>query len=368
MRTRTIIFAVLIIAHGCGIVHKKEAVNNQCNDGTILSDNQCELIFNKIRSFPSKTQISIAFIRDDSTFFYGVKRENDTVITINNKDKVFEVGSITKVFTSTLLAGLVVDGKIKLDDPINDKVSFELNDSISITYKELANHTSGLPKRPSDIVFSLIRNPCNPYKNYSTDKLERYLSKKMKPSQDPGLKYEYSNLGAGVLGYVICKIEKNDYQSLLNEKIFSRYGMTNSTTVKEDIEDILVYGIGPFGNKISNWDFASLEAAGNILSTANDLSKFVVAQFDTSNRELMLTREKTFSVDDHLDIGLGWHIIKDKSDGKWYWHNGGTGGYRASMTIDIENKRGIIVLSNVSVGHKKNNEIDNLCFELMKRF
>lgn len=363
-RTGIIVFFVLI--YGCGIVDNKELINYQCNNETIISHNQSELIFNKAYNFPNNTQISIALVNGDSTIFYGVKRENDTLVTIDNKNKVFEIGSITKVFTSTLLAGLLVDSTIDLDDKINDKISFELNNSISISYKELANHTSGLPRRPSDIVFSALRNPVNPYQHYSVDKLERYLSKKMKLAQDPGLSYKYSNLGAGVLGYVICKIENKDYQSLLDEKIFSRFEMTNTSTIRRALEGNLVAGLGPFGNEIANWDFASLEGAGNVLSTTVDLSKFVVANFDTLNIELMLCREKTFTVNSQLDIGLAWHIRKDKSDDNWYWHNGGTGGYRSSMVIDIENKKGVVVLSNVSVGHKKSNEIDNLSFELLE--
>ena len=76
--------------------------------------------------------------------------------------------------------------------------------------------------------------------------------------------------------------------------------------------------------------------------------------------------EKTVKVDDQIDTGLGWHIINsEKSDNKWHWHNGGTGGYTSSMAIDIKNLVGVIILSNVSAFNPFQDNIDQLCFELM---
>ena len=67
-----------------------------------------------------------------------------------------------------------------------------------------------------------------------------------------------------------------------------------------------------------------------------------------------------------MDIGLGWHVLKPKSDKIWHWHNGGTGGYSSSMAIEEESKNGIIILSNVSAYSGDKENIDALCFELMK--
>ena len=81
----------------------------------------------------------------------------------------------------------------------------------------------------------------------------------------------------------------------------------------------------------------------------------------------MLMTKKTVKVDNQVDLGLGWHIINsEKSDNKWHWHNGGTGGYTSSMVIDIKNLVGVIVLSNVSAFNAFEGNIDQLCFELMK--
>jgi len=96
------------------------------------------------------------------------------------------------------------------------------------------------------------------------------------------------------------------------------------------------------------------------------LSKFALAHFDNDDKVLALTRKSTSIVNDNMDTGLGWHILKNEDYNNWFWHNGGTGGYTASMTIDPLTKNGIIILSNVSPFHPKTSNIDQLCFELMK--
>ena len=128
----------------------------------------------------------------------------------------------------------------------------------------------------------------------------------------------------------------------------------------------LVKGLDAEGNYTSNWELASLASAGGILSNVEDLAKYGIAHFNKSNLDLMLMTKKTVKVDDRVDTGLGWHIINsEKSDNKWHWHNGGTGGYTSSMAIDIKNFVGVIVLSNVSAFNGFSDNIDQLCFELM---
>jgi CubicO group peptidase (beta-lactamase class C family) len=365
MKVLKILVILIPLLNGCSINHTKPAINSLTQNGMVTGE-QLGLIFESSKIFPDNTQISIAFITDNDVKFYGIKRQGDSLVYINNRNAVFEIGSITKVFTATLLANYIVGGTVALDDAINNKLPFKLNNDIKVTFKGLANHTSGLPRLPSGMMFAAITNPDNPYKNYNEDKLKKYLSKKLNPSNKPGENYEYSNLGAGLLGYTLSKLEGKSYQALLSEKIFSKYEMNNSSTDRTELKNKLVDGLNSRGNRTSNWDLASLEGAGAILSTVEDLSKFASAQFDESNKELALTREGTFAIHKNMDIGLGWHIIKSKPNNVWYWHNGGTGGYASSMAIDTAKKTGIVILSNVSAFNKKRGGIDQLCFELIK--
>ncbi|WP_405381960.1 serine hydrolase domain-containing protein [Maribacter sp. LLG6340-A2] len=330
-----------------------------------ITKEQSQLLFDNTKSFPNNTQLSIAFIKNGKIDFLGIARTNDTIRLIENYKNAFEIGSITKVFTATLLSHFVNDQKLKLEDNIQDYLDFEINSKNGITFKELANHTSGLPRLPSNLNLLLVDQD-NPYKDYGEEKLISYLTKEIELNHEPGLKYEYSNLGAGILGFELATISKSSYESLLQEKIFTKYKMANSTSKRENVETKLTKGLKPNGKTTSNWDFDALAGGGAIFSTVEDLSKFGLAQFDNTNNELTLTRKPTFKVNDNMSIGLGWHILKRKNGGELIWHNGGTGGYTSSMALDLENKNGIIILSNVSAFNKSMGNIDQLCFGLIK--
>ena len=344
---------------------KPQFVGNKMTPGDDITREQVELIFNRTKEFPEDTEISIAFINNGRVVFYGLKRQNNAIINIDNHSSVFEIGSITKVFTATLLANFVIAGTLDLEDPINNYLPFKMHNDIQITFKELANHTSGLPRIPSNLLMSAMFNTENPYKNYSEDKLEKYLTGKIKVINKSVKNFNYSNLGIGILGYTVSKIENKSYNDLLNEQIFSKYGMTNSSTSRTDLESKLVLGLNKNGSKTPNWDFASLESAGAVLSTTEDLSKFVIAQFDELNRELALTREITFDINENNAIGLGWFISKTDSGEILYRHKGVTGGYSSAMAININNKTGIVILSNVSGFSKNMENIETLCFDLL---
>lgn len=330
-----------------------------------LTKKQNELIFENTKVFPNQTQIAIAIIENGNISYYGYKSINDTLLTVDNHKSIFEIGSITKVFTSTLLSSFIIDKKISLDDSINHHLNLSLNNNVTVSFKELSNHTSGLPRLPSNLDLATV-NITDPYKNYGKADLIDYLTKSVEISKEFKGNYQYSNLGAGLIGYILCEIENSSFDSLLQNKIFSKYNMPNSTAQLDNVKKGLVKGLDTAGNETSNWDFSVLEGAGGILSNVEDLSKFVLAQFDNSNKELELTRQKTFKINDNMSIGLGWHIIKAKNDGQWFWHNGGTGGYSSSMAFDTLNKNGIIILSNVSALSPNMGNIDKLCFQLMK--
>lgn len=330
----------------------------------VPTNKQKELISSKIKALPDGTQFAIGLIHNGEVFYYGVKLKDQSVRAETNYNKVFEIGSITKLFTSTLLASFALENKLKLDDPISTYLGFDLNKGTRISFKQLANHTSGLPRLPSNLNPEI--NPENPYSTYNTSMLKEYLTSELEVSTNNGVHYEYSNIGFGMLGYSLCEIANANYEKLLQEKICSRYGMHNTTTNRKKVEKLLVRGLNAAGNETTNWDLASMVGAGGILSTVEDLAKFAIAQFDIDNKALTLTRKNTFTINHISDIGLGWEIIKRRSGDTWYKHNGGTGGYSSSIIVDTDHKNGIIILTNVSGYNPKRNSIDDLSFELMK--
>ncbi len=327
-----------------------------------FSSRQVKLVYDNIKVFPNSTEFSIAIINGDNINYYGGRWKKETIEQIDNSNNLFEIGSITKVFTATILASLVVEEKIKLKDPIQNYLDFDLRTDEEITFEQLANHTSGLSWMPSNL--DLYEYPENPYKTYDQNKLKKYLTDYLELKSQPGKEYIYSNLGAALLGFVLMEITDSTFEELLHNKIFKEYGMSNSTTDRVKINDKKVPGLNPEGKEISNWDFLAMAPAATAISSVEDLVNFANAQFNSNDKTLVLTQQPTFSSHDQFKVGLGWHIL-DKNNVELIWHNGGTGGYSSSMALDLNNRQAVIVLSNVSTFHPQRGNVDQLCYALM---
>ncbi|WP_417940957.1 serine hydrolase [Flavobacterium sp. RS13.1] len=331
-------------------------INNTINALNDYPKEIAEIIFEKTKNIPNNAQVSIALIQGGKTNYYGIIKTNDTIKSIENQNKIFEIGSITKVFTSTVLASLVEDKKIKLTDEINTFYPFAFKDNIKIRFESLANHTSGLLRLPENLKPA---DENNPYKDYDKNDIDEYLRNLMKLNSKT---YAYSNLGAGLLGYTLGLSQKTTFQELLQKKVFTKYKMKNSFVSSQNLGNRLVKGLDENGKTVSNWDFDVLFGGGGILSATEDLAKFASAQFDPKNKELALTQKSTFDINENMKIGLGWHILKSENGEDLIWHNGGTGGYSSSMTINVQEKTAVIILSNVSNINENN---DDLCFKLI---
>jgi len=356
---------ILFLISSIGSGQTKEVIDTPIDQINNLSKEQSELIYKAVKTLPNHAQLSIAIIKKGRANFFGMEKENDSISIIENHKKIFEIGSITKVFTATILSDFVVNDKIELDDKINDFIDFKIKDNVKITFKQLATHTSGLPRVPASLSSPSLSLE-NPYKDYGEEKLKLYLSEKLVLLQNPGEKSEYSNLGVGLLGFVLSEINNSTYEHLLQTRIFEKHHMYSSTTSRSSVMDKLVMGLNENGKEVSNWDMSVLMGAGGILSTTEDLTKFAIAHFDDSNKELTLTRSPFHKATNNFSTGLAWGIVKAESGAKWYWHNGGTGGYTSSMIIDTEKENGVIVLSNITALGEMASTVMGLCPELMK--
>ncbi|GAA5522393.1 beta-lactamase family protein [Aliifodinibius salicampi] len=359
---------IIATTAACGSVSNPEVAVNQLQSQSGISEVQTDRIFHTLRFYPNQTQLSIAFIDDTSAVFYGAVRAADTLRITDNKDLVFEIGSLSKVFTAALLADLAYQNKLALDQPIKEQLDFPLNvnDSLRITFKHLANHTSGLPRLPSGFIWESMWHMDNPYKDYDEEKLRDYMRNEMELDHVPGTHFQYSNIGAGILGYVLTHVEDQSYEKMLQQRIFQPLDMPQTTTQRTLVAEKLVPGLTKRGNIATNWDLGAIPGAGALLSTAVDMARFGSANFDTSNKVLNLQQQKTFGIDEKMDIALGWFILKQDSTTRWHWHNGGTGGYRSSMALDLDRKKGVVVLSNISAGHSHAAHIDSLSFTLLR--
>ncbi|MFZ6050509.1 serine hydrolase domain-containing protein [Halocola ammonii] len=361
------LFPLILLAlfTACGSVSNLDKAVNNLELRPGVSNSQVDSIAQALGYFPSQTQFSIAFVDDGTVTFYGAERSNDTLITIDNESNAFEIGSLSKVFTSALLADLAIENKLQIDQPIRDYLDFPLHDSLDITFKQLSNHTSGLPRIPSGFVWESLWHMDNPYKDFDEDKLRDYMSNEMEIEDESESSWQYSNIGPGILGYTLTQIEGRSYEEMLQERIFGPLEMHQSTTRRALVADDLVPGLTKRGKPATNWDLGAIPGAGAIVSTAGDLARFAQANFDPNNKAMKFQQQKTFTESEERDMALGWFIRKQDSK-QLYWHSGGTGGYRSMLVLNLESKKAVVVLTNISSGHEHAGRISALGFSLLE--
>ena len=279
-------------------------------------------------------------------------------------DNVFEIGSITKVFTASILADMVTRGEVRLDDPVAKYLPRAMRMPLRgrpITLLDLATQASGLPRMPDN--FS-PRDSSNPYADYSVRQLYEFLSRYQLP-RDPGATYEYSNLGMGLLGHALALKAGTSYEQLVTRRILTPLGMTETAiTLTPVLRARLAPGHDGEGHVVPNWDLPTLAGAGALRSTATDLTTFLVANLDSTATPLSRTVHQTHGErqatnDPNLKIGLAWHILS-RPVGKIVWHNGGTGGYRTFIGFDSARRIGVAVLCN-----NGNENVDDIGFHLL---
>lgn len=261
-----------------------------------------------------------------------------------NGDTVFEIGSITKVFTAMLLADMAAKGEVALDDPAAKYLPESLKLPKTITLRHLATHTSGLPRLPSNL---LPQDPSNPYADYTVEQMYEFLVG-IQPTAEPGTRYEYSNLGAGLLGHILALRAKTSYESLVRARILEPLGMKSTTiTLSADMKRRLAPGHDDDLKPAANWDLPTLAGAGALRSTVNDMLKFLAAAIEAKAPvPAMLAARRPTSMND-VEIALGWHVSR-RNGREIVWHNGGTGGYRSFIGYDPKTRSGAVVLSNTS--------------------
>jgi CubicO group peptidase (beta-lactamase class C family) len=275
---------------------------------------------------------------------------------------VYEIGSVTKVFTALALADMVVRGDVGLDDPVQrylpDSVHVPSRSGHEITLRLLSAQRSGLPRMPTNFAPA---DPTNPYADYGADRLYAFLNGYTLP-RDPGASYEYSNLGVGLLGLALSRRDGTSYEDLVLRRVIRPLGLADTrVTLTPELRARLARGHAG-EREVSNWDLDALAGAGALRSTAADLTRFLAAAaglvptaLDSAFR---LTEVIEGDAGPTMRIGLGWHVVgRDTSTA--YWHNGGTGGYHSFIGFDPRRKVGVVVLSNSALS------IDDIGFHIL---
>jgi len=267
---------------------------------------------------------------------------------------IFEIGSVTKVFTSLVLADMVRRGEVKLDDPVAKYLPADVRvperNGRVITLVDLATHSSGLPRIPTNLQ---PKSMANPYVDYTVEQLYAFLSGYTLP-RDIGSEFEYSNLGVGLLGHALACRAGVDYETLVRTHVLDPLGMTSTrVTIPNDWKSRFAAGYDAELRPPASWDLPTLAGAGALRSTVNDLLTFVAANLGFTSSPLSPAMADMLRVSrpagaPGVTIGLGWVTAAPPAQPKFISHDGGTGGFRSFVGFDPARRIGVVVLSNAA--------------------
>jgi serine-type D-Ala-D-Ala carboxypeptidase/endopeptidase len=264
---------------------------------------------------------------------------------------VYEIGSITKGLTGILLADMALAGEVSLHDTLDKYLSdsSRFPEAIrGVTLLQLATHSSGLPRLPANLMVGM-KDAGNPYAHYGREQLETFLRAYTPPPGRTTITPEYSNLGFGLLGFLLSSKAGKPYEALLKERVLGPLGMRDTTiTLSPDQRKRVAPGHAQ-GAVVSNWDLDALAGAGAVRSTAADMMKLLQALMHPPDnrigKAIKLAIEPRASLG-AAKIGLAWLTSVQPSGLTMTWHNGGTGGYRTFIAFTADGRTGIVVLTN----------------------
>ncbi len=265
---------------------------------------------------------------------------------------LFEIGSVTKPFTATLLADMVARGEVSLDDavarylPAGTRVP-ERNGR-AITLATLATHTAGLPRNPTNL---RPADPKDPFEDYGLARLYEFLATCELP-RDPGESWSYSNVGFGLLGHALERRAGTTYAKLLAGRVLAPLGMTETSVgLDPALQRKAVQGYDEAFAPAPMWDLGPLPAAGAIRSTASDMLSFAAANLSAESDRLHAAMRAAHAprvpMKDDQRVGLAWMVARPKAR-TITWHWGGTGGFRSYLGLDLEGRRAVVILTNAS--------------------
>jgi D-alanyl-D-alanine-carboxypeptidase/D-alanyl-D-alanine-endopeptidase len=268
---------------------------------------------------------------------------------------IFEIGSITKTFTGTLLADMAREGLVALDDPVNR----HLPDGVrvpsrgrEITLEDLASHRSGLPGVPKGLLRrALWPDRQDPYARWDAARLEAAVPT-TRPRREPGRRPAYSNYGVGLLGYVLARRAGTSYEGLVRERICVPLELRDTWIETPEADGGRVAeGHNRRGRPVPPWHLAALTGAGGLRSTAADLLAYMrLHEMDPEDPLAAAAAETRRARISHrkMSVGLGWMSLAPggKRRRRVFLHEGGTGGYRSFAGFAPDAGVATVVLAN----------------------
>lgn len=309
---------------------------------------------------PQTCGLSIGLLVNGQQICYHYGEQGRGTGTLPTDSSVYEAGSITKTFTGLLLAHAILDKELDSLDDIRRYLPGRLPNlaygNTPITALHLVNHSSGLPRLPSNLFQQVGFDTLNPYKNYTNDMLMQDLKSQV-IERPPGQEITYSNYGMAVLGKCLERAYKKDYSELVMEKIISPLGMKHSGLRQAGAKEVL-QGYAAGGKATPHWELGLFAPAGALLTSVQDMLTFLQYQMDEKNEACRLSHKVTLNKSE--TYAMAWQIENKRLGGNLYWHNGATFGFTSFCAFSPRNKIAIILLSNAAAS------VDHIAIRILK--
>lgn len=358
MNILIVISLTLLVAVVSGGFYLKYRLNNTPDRRNLEAELDAEI--RKISKKYLSYGVIVGVYKDDESFIkaYGVLSKDNP--DPPNSATIFQLGSVSKLLTAATLQILCDEGVLRMDASLGEILgdAFILSPAAQqVTLRQLATHTSGLPKVPKSLLGKVIKITGkknllkNPYSHLELADVFDYL-KTTQGMRKPG-RFNYSNFGMGLLGHVMEIVAKKNLESLAAEKLLVPIDMHNTAIgLTPEMEQHLAQGHTAKSEPNPIWTFGALAGAGAFNSNISDMMKFIQANIDGNSpltHSLKKMHEKQF--DGHTGIGWIQPTFLDRFVGNQLlvWHNGMVGGYVSYLSVDTATKTGLIILSNKSV-------------------
>jgi CubicO group peptidase (beta-lactamase class C family) len=305
---------------------------------------------------PQAAGMAIGVVRDGRTYFYNyglADRKRGLPIT---SDTLFPIASVTKTFTGTLLADAQIDGKLKLDDDIRHYLDGDYpnleSDGRAIHLADLVDHRSGLPFFIPQLPAAQADFKSDTPWLARVNALERGYSRadfyadlhKVRLAGKPGEIVHYSNAGAMLAGYILERIYRKPYETLVDERILKPLGMT-ATAISLTSRQRRYLAVGYNGDGVvMPSDDAVLQGAGGLKSSTRDMVKYVAWEMDETQAPVSVSHQAQATSGNYA-AGLNWQMLTNGGH-RVIWQTGNIDGFHSYCIIEPELKVGLVVLFN----------------------
>jgi len=358
MKILAIVLGLVIVAAASVALYLKYRLDNTPDDKDLEAALDSEV--NKLTKNDLSYSLVVGVYKDRKSFIKGYGTVNKEGGTAPDALTVFQIASVSKLFTASLLQILCDEGILRMDATLGELIGGSITLSPAaqqVTLKQLATHTSGFPSIPKPLGLKATELAGkekimeNPYSHLGPKYLFDYLET-TEGKREPG-RFEYSNFGMGLLGHVLEIATKKSLESLVSEKLLSPLDMRNTGIALTPVmKEHLAGGHTASGEPSPMWTFSALAGAGAFNSNADDLMRFIQANIEDGSY-MSGTLNKMHVPQFGGDTGVGWiqPTFLDRLFGNKtvVWHNGMVGGYASYVSIDTKAKTGIVILFNKAV-------------------